>query len=279
MSGKRMRVIAAAKLSVFVFAVAAFLVCNARHSRILAADSQTAAQNPAPGGTTQRNPGAGTASQPQDIPAARRQDQNAARNPYRPAAVLSAADVPFPFQTTADAIVVFRVSLDAGGETGKISVLQDVPPFTAAAEESLKSWKFSAASFNARPEESEMLVAFVFRHAVYVANPPLFTSVVPAKESPETRQGFVPPGILSIAYAGYPASTIAAGAVVLQVNVKTDGSTGGISIARDLAGGFGPLAVDAAKHWKFQSALRDGRPVPGKIAIAFVFSSRALNPF
>lgn len=273
MSGKPMRMIAAARLPLILFAAAAFLFCLARPSRIFAAEPQTAAQNPS-GAGAQASPPA--ADEPQTVPPARSQDQNAARNPYRPAAVLSAADVVFPFKTTADAAVIFSVSVGPGGQAGKITVLQDVPPFTAAAEESLKSWKFSAASFEGRAEDSEIPVAFVFRHAVYIANPPLFTPAIPAKES---GRSFVPAGIVSIAYAGYPASTIAFGAVVVQANVKPDGSIGAVSIARDLAGGFGPLAVDAAKHWKFQAASRDGRPVPGKVAIAFVFSSRSLNPF
>jgi Gram-negative bacterial TonB protein C-terminal len=275
MSGKPTRVIAAVRISLILFAAAALLFCLARPSRILAAEPQTAAKNPASAAGAQANSPA-AAAEPQQVPPARSQDQNAGRNPYRPAAVLSAADVVFPFKTTADANVIFSVSVGPGGQAEKITVLQDVPPFTAAAQESLKNWKFSAASFEDRPEGSDIPVAFVFRHAVYIANPPLFTPTVPAKES---GRGFVPPGIVSMAYAGYPASTIAFGAVVVQVNIKADGSIGGISVARDLAGGFGPLAVDAAKHWKFQAASRDGRPVPGKVAIAFVFSSRSLNPF
>jgi hypothetical protein len=39
------------------------------------------------------------------------------------------------------------------------------------------------------------------------------------------------------------------------------------------------MAIEAAKQWRFQSALRDGQGVPSKVAIAFVYSSRALNPF
>ena len=280
MSRKRIPVIAAARLCLVLFAAAALSLGLARPSRISAAGLQTAAQNPTPNsGTTQGNPGAAPATEPREDTPARSQNQNTGRSPFRPASVLSAADVQFPFKTTADATVVFSVLLGAGGQAGKITVLQDVAPFTAAAEESLKNWKFSLASFNSQPKDSEMLVAFVFRHAVYVANPPLFTPIIPAKESAEARQGFVPAGILSMAYAGYPASTIAAGAVVVQANVKADGSRGGINIVRDLAGGFGPLAVDAAKHWKFQPASSDGRPVASKVAIAFVFSSRSLNPF
>jgi outer membrane biosynthesis protein TonB len=192
---------------------------------------------------------------------------------------VSAADVDFPFQTTVDGIVVFDVSLDDQGAIKNISVLQDVPPFTAAAKQSLRSWKFAPASENSRPEDSEMPVAFVFRHAVYIANEPPFTPIVPKKDSDEARRGFIPPGILSVSYAGYPASTIAMGAVVVQARVKPDGSTGEVSVVRKLPGAFAPLAIDAAKRWKFQPALRDDKSVPANVAIAFVFSSRALNPF
>jgi Gram-negative bacterial TonB protein C-terminal len=258
---ERIRAIAAATL---------FAVSSA--ALRLAGDSPVAAQYPASNPAPQANPSQGT-------PPARTPDQNGARNPYQPAKVVAAADVPFPFQTTADGVVVFSVSVSASGEARKIKVLNDVPPFTAAAEQSLRNWKFAPAGQNGRPEDTEMLVAFVFRHSVYIANEPPFTPIIPAKESRETRGGFVPPGILSINYAGYPANTIAMGAVVVQASVKPDGSTGELSVVRDLEGGFGPLAIKAAKHWKFQPALRNGRAVPSKVGIAFVFSSRALNPF
>jgi len=269
MSPKRMRVIAAAT----IFFTAGVLLCLTRTSRTLAAGSPMASQNPA------SNPVPTQANPPRGIPPAQAPGPNAAPNLYKPAKVVSAADVGFPFQTAADGVVVFSVSLGAGGEVRKISALTDVPPFTAAAQSSLHDWKFAAASQGGRTEDSEMLVAFVFRHAVYIANEPPFTPLFPAKESAEARRGFVPPAIRSITYAGYPARTIAMGAVVVQATVKPDGSAGDVSVARDLQGGFAPLAIKAAKHWEFQAALRDGRAVPSKVAIAFVFSSRSLNPF
>jgi hypothetical protein len=274
MNGKQIGVIAAASF----FLASGVLLCLGRPSRALAAGWPMAGQNPTSNSkTAQPNPA--QPNQSQEAPPARTQDQNAARSAYKPARAVSAADVQFPFQTAADGTVVFSISLDARGEIKKISVLQDVPPFTAVAEQSLRGWKFAAASQDDKPEDSEMLVAFVFRHAVPIANEPPFTPIFPTKESGETRRGFIPPGILSIAYAGYPASTIAMGAVVVQANVNANGSTGKVSVVRDLQGGFAPLAITAAKHWQFQAALRDGRPVPSKVAIAFVFSSRALNPF
>ena len=275
MSAKRMRVIAAATL----FFAAGVSLSFVKPSRTLAARSQLMAQYNPTGNPAPAQPSADQTNRPREIPPARTPDQNETRNAYKPAKVVSAADVDFPFQTTADGIVVFDVSLDDQGAIKNISVLQDLPPFTAPAKQSLRSWKFAPASENGRPEDSEMPVAFVFRHAVYIANEPPFTPIIPKKDSDEARRGFIPPGLLSVSYAGYPASTIAMGAVVVQAKVKPDGSTGELGLVHKLTGGFGPLAIDAAKHWKFQPALRDGKPVPANVAIAFVFSSRALNPF
>jgi Gram-negative bacterial TonB protein C-terminal len=278
MSTKHMRVIAAAAL----FFAAGVSFSFVKPLRTLAAGSPTAqlmAQyNPA-GNPPPAQPNSAQTDRPREIPPARTPDQNETRNAYKPAKVVSAADVTFPFQTTADGLVVFDVSLDAQGVIKNISVLQDLQPFTAPAKQSLRSWKFAPASENGKPEDSEMPVAFVFRHAVYIANEPPFTPIVPKKDSDEAREGFIPPGILSVSYAGYPASTIGMGAVVVQARVKPDGSTGEASVVRKLPGGFGPLAIDAAKLWKFQPASRKGMPAPSNVAIAFVFSSRALNPF
>lgn len=274
MGAKRMRVIAAATL----FFAAGVSLSFVTPSRTLAAGSSLAQQYPT-GNPAPAQPNSGQTDRPREIPPARTPDQNETRNAYKPAKVVSAADVNFPFQTAADGIVVFDVSLDAQGAIKNISVLQDLQPFTSPAKQSLRTWKFAPASENGRPEDSEMPVAFVFRHAVYIANEPPFTPIIPKKDSDEARRGLIPPGILSVSYAGYPASTIAMGAVVVHARVKPDGSTDEVSVVRKLSGGFGPLAIDAAKHWKFQPASREGKPVPSNVAIAFVFSSRALNPF
>ena len=278
MSTKRTRVIAAATL----FFAAGVSFSFVKPLRTLAAGSpmaQLMAQyNPA-GNPVPAQPNSPQTDRPREIPQARTPEQNEIRNAYKPAKVVSAADVNFPFQTTADGLVVFDVSLDAQGAIKNISVLQDLQPFTSPAKQSLRTWKFAPASENGRPEDSEMPVTFVFRHAVYIANEPPFTPIIPKKDSDDARGGFIPPGILSVSYAGYPASTIGMGAVVVQARVKPDGSTGEASVVRKLPGGFGPLAIDAAKHWKFQPASREGKPVPSNVAIAFVFSSRALNPF
>ena len=124
-----------------------------------------------------------------------------------------------------------------------------------------------------------MLVAFVFRHAVKLTTLPPFAPIFPTQEYGSDTRGFIAPGILSVEYANYPPSTIAAGAEVVQVSLNASGSTGNIKVLRDMEGGFAPLALSAAAGWEFQAPLLDGKPVPSRVAIAFVFSSRSLNPF
>jgi hypothetical protein len=196
-------------------------------------------------------------------------------NGFQPAGVISAHAVKYPLDTTAEGIIVFAVSLNAAGEMSGCSALTDVPPLTNAAESSLRSWKFMPASFEGTPQSSRMLVAFAFRHAVKTRNPQPFVPVTSRGEG----KGYSPVGITAATYADYPSSTIAAGAVVVEDTVEPDGSVGHERVIRGMDGGFVPLAVKAAREWQFEPAMLNGNPATSKIAIAFVFSSRALNPF
>jgi outer membrane biosynthesis protein TonB len=193
----------------------------------------------------------------------------------QPAQVVSASNVPYPFQTPAEGIVVIKVSLDTRGDVTASVVLSDIPPLTKVAQSALRSWRFKPASLNGAPIASQLLIAFVFRHAVKMWNAPSLTPVL-SGSSPE---GYAPPGILAARYAQYPTSTIAAGATVVQVEVGVDGVVGKLTVLRGMPGGFVPLALKAARQWQFQAATLQGAPVDSKVAIAFVFSSRALNPF
>jgi TonB-like protein len=219
---------------------------------------------------------------PQNAQNGRRPQRTSAspQESFRPPELIAASDVQYPFESIADDIVVFDVSLNARGEITKVNRLRDVPSLTDPAESSLRSWKFKPASQDDTPEESRMIAAFVFRHAVKIWNPPPFVPVFPVKgSSPGANTGFTPPAILSVAYAEYPPSTIASGATVVQMAVNADGTTGHAKVVRPMSGGFVPLVLKAAKQWGFQAAVLDGQPVSSNVAIAFVFSSRVLNPF
>ncbi len=193
---------------------------------------------------------------------------------FEAAEVISASDVEYPIHTTVEGIVILDVTVNVDGGMAGVETLSDVPPLTGAAQSSLRSWKFKPASLDGVPEVSQILIAFAFRHAVRMWSPPPFSAVFASKE----QGGYMPAGIFVARYADYPASTIAAGATVVQATVQANGKTGDVSVVRAM-GGFTGSAVKAAKAWEFQPAVLDGSPVTSKVAIAFVFSSRAVNPF
>jgi hypothetical protein len=189
--------------------------------------------------------------------------------------VISASDVQYPLDTTAEGIVVLDVLLSARGKIASINKLADIPPLTNAAESSLSAWRFMPATGEGAADASQFLVAFVFRHAIAGRNPPAFSPIFP----PGQATGYIPPGIMSAAYAEYPSSTIAAGAIVVEETIRADGGIKNVRVVRGMSGGFAPLASKAASQWGFEPAMLNGSPVASKVAIAFVFSSRALNPF
>ncbi|HVJ06729.1 MAG TPA: energy transducer TonB [Candidatus Saccharimonadales bacterium] len=55
------------------------------------------------------------------------------------------------------------------------------------------------------------------------------------------------------------------GIVVLRVVIGTDGRTHEISVARSLGMGLDEKAVEAARLWRFEPGLKDGKPVPVEV--------------
>ncbi len=65
---------------------------------------------------------------------------------FHSAEVVSATNMEFQMQSTADGVVVLRVLLDASGEVRETHALLDVPPLTSVAESSVRLWKFKLMS-------------------------------------------------------------------------------------------------------------------------------------
>jgi hypothetical protein len=61
------------------------------------------------------------------------------------------------------ASVVIEASVDATGDLKATRVLRDVPPFTAAASQRLKDWKFTPARLFGTPIDSKVVLAFYIR--------------------------------------------------------------------------------------------------------------------
>src|ERR1017187_3137428 len=117
---------------------------------------------------------------------------------FKPLALVSAGDVPYPVASGAGGVVVLRVATDQAGMVTETSALHSIASLTTPATASVQSWKFRAASREDGPTASAMTVAVVFRPAVAQATPPIFEAVRPVMES-----GYKPAGIRAASYSEY----------------------------------------------------------------------------
>jgi outer membrane biosynthesis protein TonB len=194
---------------------------------------------------------------------------------FKPAEIVSVTDVQYPIRSVADGIVVLDLSLDAKGAVTGSNILRDIVSLTPVAVSSVQSWKFNPAFEKGTPQPSEIRVAFAFRPRAYLAAPPKFTPVIPdAGPRPNERPGYIPVGIVSVAYPEYPwnAATAFFGAVVVQVHVDMKGKIGYVEVIRELSP-FTRFALNAAKKWQFRAPTLNGKPVFSNVVIAFVFAS------
>ena len=81
---------------------------------------------------------------------------------FQPVEVMRAGLPSFhPGYTFAQGTVGLEVTVGAKAEVEEITVLRDIPPFTASAKTVVGDWRFMAATFNGRPVRSKILLAFV----------------------------------------------------------------------------------------------------------------------
>ena len=76
----------------------------------------------------------------------------------------------------------------------------------------------------------------------------------------------------------YPADAVAnkvSGKVVLLVDVAADGSVADAKVEKsEPAGVFDQAALDAAKDWTFKPAMKDGKPVAGRVRVPVTFDAK-----
>lgn len=196
-----------------------------------------------------------------------------AQPPFKPPEIAVASDVPFPVSSVASGIVVIDVSLDAKGEVTGNNAPRLIPSLTSVAISAVQDWKYSPASLQGIPQASLIRVAFAFRPRAVMVAPPSFTPL-PQQDEPTSDPvtGYLPPGILAVAYPAYPIDAATVGTVVVQVRVNADGSVEAPKAIRPFPP-FTRFSLDAAKKWQFRPATLNGKPVASKIGIAFVYSA------
>jgi TonB family protein len=107
----------------------------------------------------------------------------------------------------------------------------------------------------------------------------------PSNSSPSTTGGFSgevfrvspdvkPPRVVFSPEPSYPQEARkghAAGEIVIGMVVGSDGQPRDVKVISGIGPELDSAAVDAAEKWRFQPGVKDGKPVPVKIAVEFDF--------
>jgi TonB family protein len=101
---------------------------------------------------------------------------------------------------------------------------------------------------------------------------PAVPLVAPAPPAPP------PPALPAPAYPKDAVAQHINGKVVLLIDIDAQGNPTNVVVDKsEPPGVFDQVSIDAARKWKFQPAVKDGRPVAGRISVPVQFESRG-NP-
>jgi TonB family protein len=183
------------------------------------------------------------------------------------------------------------------GETKDLAVLSGDPEFSKSALAAIRRWHFRPVSAQGHSVETTYQVHVRFNPLLQEANSdvelksPQPSSLYP---SPATIYGDAPEG--PIHHHGEPGLTDPKetyhpdvefsdkarkageqGTVMLSLIVGTDGKPQDVKVMCSSAPDLNPNAIEAVRGWKFEPALKDGKPVMAELAVEVQFHLYSSN--
>src|ERR1700674_42626 len=146
---------------------------------------------------------------------------------------------------------------------------------TSTAQTAVQTLTFTPATGDGSPVPSTLSLNGVFNpfNPGGVAIKGLAARLAQPSPAPEDT-AFTPPQITSGSFAVYPANSVAAETVVLDVMIGKTGGVAKVKVIRDVPS-LTPEAIKA-KAWGFSPAVFQGQPIGAHLVAAFVFPSPAL---
>jgi TonB family protein len=191
---------------------------------------------------------------------------------FVPANLSKAGNIPYPTNSLDAGVVTLSVELDKTGQVTGVGILRDISSVSAQATAAVRSWMYLPATLDGKPVASTLTINIVYNPGFLGAdNIPL---PPPAQLQPISTKdpAFFPPQLNTANFAPYPAKAKTQGAVVLDVQLDTNGNSANVATLRDVP----PLtasAIAALRNWNFGAATYDGKPIQSHMVVAFVFRS------
>ena len=181
---------------------------------------------------------------------------------FEPARLESGPVDSIPYRTAAAGIVLADVSLNERGGVTDVRILKDVEPFTEVIQQSVQRWRFAPARDKGRMVATHVLVAGLFRPAMLLFPAPK----IDIRPDPSSNVPF-PTGV---AVPPYPPNAVGSAYVLVEVKLSEDGTHEDARIISPKTG-FDSAALDAARGWSFNPAMRENKPVPAYAYLLFLF--------
>jgi hypothetical protein len=157
-----------------------------------------------------------------------------------------------PGNTVDFGIAVLEIELERAADLLRTRMLYGEAPYMPRALNTVKQWRFSLPP---ELDSASTSVTFLFRPPAVYSFKPVTTSVrpwTPGQDSPALPQYVIDPG--------YPATSLASGAVILEVRIDAAGAVAGLETIY----GIEPLIAAAKKavmNWRFSPATIGGKAV------------------
>jgi hypothetical protein len=184
----------------------------------------------------------------------------------------------YPSNIATPGIVTLMATLDKSGNAQNLDVLRDLPSLTSVASAAAKGWGFTPASLDGQAVPSVLPISVVFNPFNPGGVGYLSQSISIAQSAAGASGQYTPPQITAASYATYPAMSVSAGAVVLDVVIGSSGAIAKVHVVRGVQN-LTPQATKAVKTWSFIAATFQGVPISSHMVIAFVFPSPGTGSF
>jgi TonB family protein len=160
--------------------------------------------------------------------------------------------------------VELQVLIARDGSVQDVEVISGDPPFTDAAGEAVRQWRYSPTLLNGEPIAVETQVDVNFTLSNSAGNRPVFR-VGNGVTAPRVQYKVEPE------YTPEARDAKIQGTVVLSVEISPEGVAQNVRVEESLDPGLDQKAMDAVKQWRFQPGTKDGEAVTVQATIEINF--------
>jgi TonB family protein len=162
-------------------------------------------------------------------------------------------------KTSGEAEIEFMVDRDGYVSAPAVKSATN-PEFAEIARQSVLAWKFQPAVKDGHAVAARVIQPFRFNDRLVTTDSKEAVDSLPVPDA--TVQPKVPSELRHVP-----------GRVLVKFAIDAQGNVTDVSVVEATLAEFAGPALQAAKQWKFQAAIKGGRPTSATVAVPFLFGT------